>query len=91
MPRTKIILIGPLPAGVKKQDLLRIKYDKVQSMITKEADGKQIFYLPLQTIFIQPDGNLNLELCSGDGIHLIAKGYEAWAMALKPLIEKLLK
>jgi lysophospholipase L1-like esterase/pimeloyl-ACP methyl ester carboxylesterase len=91
MPTTKIILIGPLPVGVKKQDMLRVKYEKVQSIIPKEADGGHIVYLPLQTIFIKADGDLNMELCSGDRIHLIEKGYEAWAMALKPLVEKLIK
>lgn len=91
MPTTKIILIGPLPAGVKKRDMLRVKYEKVQSIIPKEADGGHIVYLPLQTIFIKADGDLNMGLCSGDGIHLIEKGYEAWAMALKPLVDKLIK
>jgi lysophospholipase L1-like esterase/pimeloyl-ACP methyl ester carboxylesterase len=90
MPTTKIILIGPLPAGVKKQDLYRIKYDKVQSLIQQEGNGQQIIYFPLTSQFVQPDGDLNLDYCSGDGIHLIEKGYEVWARSLQPLIEKIL-
>jgi len=91
MPATKIILVGPLPAGVKKEDLYRVKYEKVQSLITKEEDKKQIFYLPLASKFIQPNGDLNLNYCSSDGIHLIEKGYEVWALSLQPMIEKLLR
>jgi lysophospholipase L1-like esterase len=91
MPNTKIILIGPLPAGVKKQDMLRVKYERVQSIIASEANGKQIFYLPLHSVFIKPYGDLDLKLCAGDGIHLVKKGYEAWAVALEPLVKKLLK
>jgi lysophospholipase L1-like esterase len=91
MPNSKIILVGPLPAGVKKQDMHRVKYEKVQSLITKEEDKKQIFYLPLASNFIQPNGDLNLKYCSSDGIHLIEKGYEVWALSLQPMIEKLRK
>ena len=90
MPATKIILIGPLPAGVKKQDMFRVKYDKVQSLIQKEDDGKQVVYFPLSSQFIQANGDLNLAYCSSDGIHLIEKGYEVWALSLQPLIEKIL-
>ena len=90
MPATKIILIGPLPAGVKKQDMFRVKYDKVQSLIQKEDNRKQVIYFPLSSRFIQANGDLNLDYCSSDGIHLIEKGYETWALSLQPLIEKIL-
>ncbi len=90
MPATKIILIGPLPAGVKKQDMYRVKYDKVQSLIQQEDDNKQVNYFPLSSQFIQASGDLNLNYCSSDGIHLIEKGYEVWALSLQTLIEKIL-
>lgn len=90
MPATKIILIGTLPCGVKKDDAYRKKYETVQAIIRKYKQ-KNLMYLPLANTFIRPDGNLDLTLCSGDGIHLVEKGYEMWANTLKDLVEKLIK
>jgi lysophospholipase L1-like esterase/pimeloyl-ACP methyl ester carboxylesterase len=90
MPATKIILIGPLPTGLKKEDVNRKKYEKVQSLV-KEEDGGQVSYLPVASAFIKADGDLNLEYFSGDGIHLVQKGYELWATLLKEAVEKIIK
>lgn len=86
MPNTKIILAGPLPTGLKKDDTYRKKYEIVQSLIKKEG-SKQVIYLPLATAFIKENGDLNLDYCSGDGIHLVEKGYEKWAELLKEVIK----
>lgn len=85
MPTTKIILIGPLPTGLNKEAVYRKKYEIVQSLIKKET-GKQLIYLPVATSFIKENGDLNLDYCSGDGIHLVEKGYEKWAELLKEVI-----
>ena len=90
MPNTKIVLIGPLPAGLKKDDMLRFKYEKTQSIIQQEHDAKQVFYLPLAKKFIKENGELDLTLCSGDGIHFITKGYEVWASSMAELINTIL-
>lgn len=90
MPSTKIILIGPLPAGLKKEDVNRKKYEIVQSLAKKE-NGGQVIYLPVAASFIKQDGDLNLDYYSGDGIHLVEKGYELWASLLKEAVEKIVK
>lgn len=90
MPLTKIILIGPLPAGVKSDDAKRIKYEKVQAIISKYKQ-KRMLYLPMANTFIKSDGDLDLNLCSGDGIHLVPGGYKAWAVVLKTSVDKLLR
>ena len=91
MPATKIILIGPLPAGLKKEDMFRMKYEKIQSLIKKKGDGKHVVYIPLSTVFIRENGDLNLDYYSSDGIHLVEKGYKAWAVAVKPVIKKMVQ
>ena len=90
MPSTKLMLIGPLPAGVQPTDMLRQKYNAVQSLIRHYGDNSSVIYLPLAERFIRADGTLNPRLCSTDGIHLEAGGYHAWAIAMQPMIEKLL-
>ena len=89
MPKTKVILIGPLPTGLHPNSNNRIKYEQVHAIIKNFANS-QITYYPLTKYFIKDDGELNLNYCSGDGIHLIAQGYELWANALKDVVVKLL-
>lgn len=88
LPSTKIILCGPLPAGLKKGDMLRVKYEKVQSLISREKGGNLIC-LSLTGLFIKSDGTLDMNYCAGDGIHLVPKGYEAWAKELKKQVDQI--
>ena len=89
MPATKVILIGPLPTGLTPNSSNRIKYEVVHSIIKKEASA-QVTYLPLTKYFVKNNGDLNTTYCSGDGIHLIAPGYELWAKVLKETIDKVI-
>ena len=89
MPSTKVILIGPLPTGLTPTSSNRIKYEVVHSIIKKQA-STQVTYLPLTKYFIKPNGDLDTTLCSGDGIHLIAPGYEMWAKVLKEAVDKII-
>ena len=91
MPAIKIILIGTLPTGLKKEDVFRMKYEKIQSLIKKNGDGKRVVYFPLSTVFIRENGDLNLDYYASDGIHLVEKGYKAWAAAVKPVIKKMVQ
>ncbi len=90
LPSTKIILIGPLPAGIKKDDARRLKYEQVQQIINKFKQ-QNMLYLPLKNMFVKTDGNMNTDYVSGDGIHLLPDGYKLWADALKKVIDKGLK
>lgn len=87
LPSTKIILVGPLPAGIKKEDDKRLKYEQVQSII-RNYKQKNMVYLPLKELFVKAGGDMNTDDVSGDGIHLLPQGYEVWAKALKEVIEK---
>ncbi len=89
MPKTKVLLIGPLPAGNTPGEMRRVKYEKTQAIIRDFAvRGK---YLSLAGTFILPDGRLDPQRCSSDGIHLQTAGYEAWAKALKPVVDEMLR
>ena len=51
--------------------------NKLNKAIEELADGEKIFYIDVNEIFSDSEGNLNSEL-SGDGIHVSAKGYKKW-------------
>jgi len=89
MPSTKLVLTGPLPTGIKKDEERRKKYDQVHALLSK-ASSKSFGYLPINTPFMLPNGDLDPMKYGTDGIHLQAEGYKAWASALKPTIDKLL-
>lgn len=89
MPSTKLILTGPLPTGIKKDEERRKKYDQVHALLLK-ASSKSFVYLPINAPFMLPNGDLDPAKYGTDGIHLQGEGYKAWALALKPTITKLL-
>jgi lysophospholipase L1-like esterase len=53
------------------------------------ADGKQVFWLDVNPVFLRPDGSINTDLMP-DLIHPNAAGAEAWAQAIEPTLMKLL-
>ncbi len=90
MPSTKIILTGPLPTGIHADDERRKKYNQVRKIINK-WNHRGYTYLALTHVFVKPDGELDTGSYGGDGIHLQIAGYRAWAAALKPVVDRLLK
>ena len=58
-------------------------------MTKKLADGKQVFWLDINEIFLLPDGKINTDLM-WDLLHPSLAGAEAWAKAVKPTILKLM-
>jgi lysophospholipase L1-like esterase len=89
MPHTKLVLLGPLPTGLKKDDPNRKGYEEIHQILS-QTRLKSIIYLHPTAGFILPDGDLDNSKYSSDGIHLQADGYKAWAEALKTVITQLL-
>lgn len=81
LPNTKILLIGPLPAGYTPSSTFRKKYDKVHKRIASLADNKRVFFYKYNNEMLLPNGNLNPKLYGGD-IHLQTAGYAQWAKYL---------
>jgi (4-O-methyl)-D-glucuronate---lignin esterase len=53
------------------------------------ADRKRVFFVNINDKLTDDNGDL-LPGVSRDGLHLEEKGYDAWAAALKPLLNELL-
>lgn len=49
----------------------------LNSAMAELADGQKVFYLDVNEIFDDSDGNLMSE-CSNDGVHVLAKYYQTW-------------
>ncbi|WP_316843820.1 GDSL-type esterase/lipase family protein [Pedobacter psychrodurus] len=90
MPSTKVLLLGPLPTGLKKDEERRKKYEEVHRLLAKQPHNK-FKYQSIATPFMLPNGDLDPLKYSSDGIHLLPEGYKAWATALKPIVTEMLK
>ena len=88
LPQTRVILMALLPVAD------RAKWEKCQRVNEINArlalDSKEVAYLNLQDLFLQPDGTLNKSLFT-DGIHLSEEGYQAWAKGMEPVIGEFMK
>jgi lysophospholipase L1-like esterase len=91
VPAAKILLYGPLPTGKDKTDPNRLKYKEIHQLIQVLNNGKSVIYQNLNKLFINSDGTLVPGLLAGDGIHLTAEGYRAWADVLIPAANNMLK
>ncbi len=63
--------------------------NKINDRIAKFADGKTIRYLNINDRLADKDGKL-FDGMTRDNLHLVAKGYQVWADALKPIFTELL-
>ncbi|MBO9200628.1 MULTISPECIES: GDSL-type esterase/lipase family protein [Niastella] len=91
LPKTKIILTGPLPAGNKVADDYRRKYQLVHQQIKQFVNNKSIFFCdPSGSLIDAGSGNLAEGCYRPDGIHLTEKGYTVWAGALQPVIKQVI-
>jgi beta-glucosidase len=87
-PSSKIILLGIFPAEDPGSPI-RARIKETNKLLAPLADGKSVFYLDLERAFLDPDGNFPASL-SPDGVHLNARGYQAWADAMRPMLLRLL-
>ena len=99
-PKTKILVLRLFPRGGDNQKGISppnfnssrrcIEICEKAGEMTKElADGKQVFWLDINEIFLLSDLNINTNLM-WDLLHPSLAGAEAWAKAVKPTILKLL-
>lgn len=89
-PDAKILLLAIFPRGEKADDPLRKINDGVNAIIRKLGDGKRVFFKDIGENFVEKDGTLKREIMP-DLLHLNAKGYAAWAAAIKDDVEKLMR
>jgi len=88
MPQTKVLVMSILPRGDRTKDK-QPAFTKINPLIAKLADGKNVFYLDICEKYFGRYDMPNPVLL-GDLVHPTGKGYEIWAEAMEPLFKKLL-
>ena len=86
LPNTKVLLLGIFPCGHFTQNQTSMKNNEI---ISKLADGKNVFYLDICSKFLAADGTLGKGIMP-DRLHLNAEGYAIWAEAIEPMVAKLM-
>ena len=89
LPLTKVLVLGIFPRGGGDEDGARQTNMSVNELISDIGDGEMVHYLDLETTFL--DGRRLKPNLIPDGTHPSAEGYAAWAKALEPTIERLMK
>lgn len=90
LPDSKILLLAIFPRDEKADGQLRQINNGVNALIKSYADNKKIFFADINSVFLTKDGELSKDIMP-DLLHPNEKGYELWAKALEPQLEKLLK
>jgi lysophospholipase L1-like esterase len=86
-PFAKILVLGIFPRGEKPDDGFRAKFKATNALLAKLADNDHVFFADIGEKFLQPDGTISKDVM-GDFLHPTAKGYEIWAAAIKPYVDK---
>ncbi|MGC4005014.1 MAG: platelet-activating factor acetylhydrolase IB subunit [Pirellulales bacterium] len=88
LPETKVLILGIFPRG-EKPNGGREKNDKVNAVVAKLADDKNVFYLDIGPKFLGENETISKDIMP-DYLHLSPKGYEIWGDAIEPTLKKLL-
>ena len=86
-PQAVILLQAIFPRAEKPTDPLRAKIKEINTLISQFGDGKKVIYVDFGDKFLAPDGTLSREIMP-DFLHPNARGYQIWADAIQPTIDK---
>ena len=86
VPGSKILLLGILPRGDADLNKLILATNRLYSKI---ADGKEIFFVDVGTMYLPDGATLVPKDLMPDGVHPSAKGYEMLGDNLKLQLAKL--
>lgn len=90
-PDSKILLLGVFPRNTHKDIPKQIEApEKINSIISKFADGKKIIYLNINDKFLGPDGKVPADIMP-DFLHPNEHGYQIWADAMNPTLFEMMK
>ena len=88
-PKAKILINGVFPFEESANSPKRAQVKKVNSLVAKLDDHEHVFVIDYGALFLQPDGSISKGFM-GDFLHPTAKGYQIWANAMLPDIQKLM-
>ena len=89
LPETKILLLAIFPRGENSDNPLRKLNTSINEIIAGYDDGKKVFFLDINSEFLDEDGTLPKSVMP-DLLHPREAGYATWANAMEPSIAKLM-
>jgi lysophospholipase L1-like esterase len=88
-PSAHLLLLGVFPRAASAADPVRGKIADINKEIAG-LEGERVTYLDIGPKLLEPDGTLSTEIMP-DRLHPSARGYEVWAEAILPVVEKYCK
>jgi lysophospholipase L1-like esterase len=85
-PDAKILLMAIFPRGVGPDDSGRLKMEAANKIIAKLDDQKHIFFMNINSKFLDANGNL-VGFRPSDHLHPVPEGYEIWAASVAPVLK----
>jgi len=86
-PEAVILLQGIFPRGQQPTDPTRAMVKATNQILSKMGDDKKVIYIDFGDKFLNPDGTMSPEVMP-DFLHPSAKGYQIWADAIQPTIDR---
>ena len=86
-PDAHILLLGVFPRGEKSDDPLRAQVKGINDILAAKAWDDHVTYLNINDKLLQPDGTSTRDVLP-DLVHPSPKGYQLWADAVQPVIDK---
>jgi beta-glucosidase len=88
LPSTRILLLAIFPRG-ERPSPERIALAEASATISRLADGRHVFFLDVNRIWLSPDGSISRTLMA-DFEHPTPLGYQRWAEAIEPELAELM-
>lgn len=88
LPETKILVLAIFPRG-EKPTAERAVLAKANEIASKLADGKHVFYVDVNYLFLRPDGSIPASLMP-DFEPPNEEGHRVWAAAIEPKVADLM-
>lgn len=89
-PNSKILLNAVFPFDQDAKSPNRAKVTELNQRIGKLGNNKTIFFKDYGSLMVEKNGNISPEIMK-DFLHPTPKGYQVWADAMTPDIQRLLK
>ena len=89
LPGTRIIVLAIFPRNSMADDEMRRRNDAVNLDIEKLEDGKNVFFLNINKVFVHQNEQLDTDLMP-DLVHPSTEGYRRWAAAMEPVLNDLM-
>jgi lysophospholipase L1-like esterase len=88
-PGTHVVLMGLLPRATSRSNPVHADVAPVNAALAQAAPGLGATFLDINARFLRPNGTIAPGMFL-DGEHPTARGYQAWADAIKPILVGLL-